>query len=68
MIKKPHTEDEYRAVVDFRLLNKYLAHDPYPLPKINELITSLGPIGNNTYFSVLDLLWGFYHIELNGRR
>jgi len=33
MIKKPHTIDEWRAVVDFRFLNKYLAHDPYPIAK-----------------------------------
>ena len=55
---------EWRAVVDFRQLNKFLAHDPYPLPKINELITSLGKIGKSTFFSALDLLWGFFHIEL----
>ena len=56
---------EWRAVVDFRYLNKFLAHDPYYLPKINELITSLGPIGDQTFFSALDLLWGFFHIELH---
>ena len=55
---------EWRVVVDFRRLNLYLAHDPYPLPKINELLTSLGRIGKSTFFSALDLLWGFFHIEL----
>ena len=56
---------EWRTVVDFRHLNKFLAHDPYNLPKINELLTSLGNITANTYFSALDLLWGFFHIELH---
>ena len=56
---------EWRTVVDFRRLNEFLAHDPYLLPKINELLTSLGPISKKTFFSALDLLWGFFHIELN---
>jgi len=35
-------------------------------PRLMNYITSLGPVGENTSFlPVLDLLWGFYHIELN---
>ena len=65
MVRKKN--GEWRAVVDFRKLNLYLAHDPYALPKINELLTSLGPIGKDTFFTALDLLWGFFHIELHER-
>ena len=56
---------EWRTVVDFRDLNKFLAHDPYLLPKINEMLTSLGPINQKTFFTALDLLWGFFHIEIH---
>lgn len=55
------TEKRWRLVVDFRQLNKKLVRDVYPIPRIDDAIDELG---NNRYFSVLDLLQGFFQISL----
>jgi transposase InsO family protein len=60
----PKKDGGYRLVVDFRRLNQYVVTDPFPLPRIAQIIESLGKA---KYFSVIDLLWGFYNLELDPR-
>lgn len=55
-------EKKWRIVIDFRLLNKKLKDDKFPLPNINEILDSLS---GAMYFSHLDLSQGYYQIELD---
>lgn len=52
---------KWRIVVDYRLLNKNLEDDKFPLPNITEILDSLG---GAVYFSHLDLSQGYYQVEL----
>jgi len=52
----------FRLVVDFRNLNKAVITDPHPLPRIPQMLEALGAA---LYFTVLDLLHGFYNLEIN---
>ncbi len=60
----PKKDGGYRLVVDFRRLNQFVVTDLFPLPRISQIIESLGKA---KYFSVIDLLWGFYNLELDPR-
>lgn len=53
---------KWRLCVDYRLLNKKLIPDKFPLPRIEEIIDSLG---NAKHFSVMDLQSGFHQIPLD---
>lgn len=53
---------EYRIVVDYRNLNKYLEEDKFPLPNINDILDNLG---NARYFTCLDLSQGYYQLSLS---
>lgn len=55
-------ERRWRLVVDFRKVNEKLMGDRYPLPKVSDILDSLG---SAIYFCVLDLLSGFHQIELH---
>lgn len=46
--------------VDYRVLNKVIAHDNYPLP----IEDQLEALNNKKYFSTLDLKDGFHHISV----
>ena len=50
-----------RFCVDYRRLNKITENDSYPMPRIDEILDSLG---NAKIFSKMDIKWGFYNIEL----
>lgn len=52
---------KYRMVIDYRKLNQITIADKYPIPEINEVLTNLG---ENKYFSVLDLKSGFHQIHI----
>jgi len=54
-------EKKYRLVIDYRKLNKVTISDRYPIPEIGEIIAQLG---DNKFFSILDLKVGFYQIPL----
>ena len=58
---------KWRVVIDFRLVNKQLRDDKFPLPCIDQILDSLS---GAMYFSHLDLSQGYYQIELepNSRR
>lgn len=53
---------KWRLCVDYRLLNKKLIPDKHPLPRIDEILDSLG---RARYFSVMDLHAGYHQINLD---
>lgn len=53
---------KYRLCIDFRQLNKKLIPDKFPLPRIDEILDSLG---RTIYFSKLDLYSGFWQVPLD---
>lgn len=61
--KKPDSagNKQYRVVTDYRKLNAVTIADTYPIPDITEVLAQLG---NNKFFSVLDLKSGFHQIPL----
>lgn len=61
--KKPDAagNKQYRVVTDYRKLNAVTVADKYPIPDITEVLSQLG---NNQFFSVLDLKSGFHQIPL----
>lgn len=52
-------EKKYRVVIDYRKLNTVTVPDRYPIPEINEVLSQLG---ENKFFTVLDLKSGFHKI------
>lgn len=54
-------EKKYRMVIDYRKLNKITTSDKYPIPEINEVLSNLG---NNKWFTIIDLKSGFHQIPL----
>lgn len=52
---------QWRMVIDYRLLNREIEDDKFPLPNITEIIDSLS---GAVYFSHLDLAQGYHQIEL----
>jgi transposase InsO family protein len=59
MVQKPG--GGLRFCIDYRNLNKITESDSYPMPRIDEILDSLG---GATIFSKIDLQWGFYNIEM----
>lgn len=53
---------KWRLCVDFRMLNRKLIPDKHPLPRMDDILDSLG---RAKYFSVIDLQSGFHQIPLN---
>lgn len=62
--KKPDKNGvkKFRVVLDYRLLNKQIKDDKFPLPNITEILDSLS---GAMYFSHLDLAQGYYQLELH---
>src|SRR3954464_15063160 len=50
-----------RFCVDFRQLNSVTNRDSYPLPRIDDLIDT---VGNATWFSSLDLASGYWQVQV----
>ena len=48
--------------MDYRKLNKITKCDAYPLPRIDEILDSLGKA---KYFTSLDLASGYWQVEMN---
>lgn len=53
---------KWRMCVDYRMLNKKLVPDKFPLPRIDDILDGLG---RAKYFSVMDLQSGFHQIPLD---
>ncbi len=51
----------YRLTLDYRQMNKHLIADPFPIPKIDELLEEFQGV---EYFSTLDLHWGFFQVRV----
>lgn len=54
-------QKKFRIVIDYRKLNEQTTPDRYPIPEINDVLPQLG---QNKFFSVLDLKSGFHQIPL----
>lgn len=54
-------EKKHRLVIDYRKLNSICIADKYPIPEINEVLANLG---QNQFFSIIDLKSGFHQIPL----
>lgn len=59
--KSTNGERKYRMVIDYRQLNRKVATDKFPLPRIEEIFDNLGKA---IYFSVLDMASGFHQIKI----
>ncbi len=51
----------WRCVVDFRVLNKRLIKDDFPVPRMEDIFNELG---GAKYFSIIDTLNGFYQLRI----
>jgi hypothetical protein len=58
-VEKP--DGSYRVCIDFRKINEHILPDPFPLPKIDEILEKFHGM---QYFSSLDLYWGFYQVKV----
>ena len=52
----------WRFCVDYRKLNSVTQRDVYPIPRIDE---SLDALGGSQWFTTLDLLTGYWQVELS---
>ena len=52
-----------RVCVDYRGINKKTIPDCYPIPRIDDLIDTVGRCGGKI-FSTLDLMKGYHHIKM----
>ena len=56
MVRKKDTTD-LRMCIDFRPLNKEMIVENYPIPRIDEILETLGKA---KYFTKLDIKFGFW--------
>ena len=58
----PKKDGKLRFCVDYRRLNAITKKDVYPLPRIDDILDTLG---KTKYFSSLDLCLGYWQVELD---
>ena len=58
----PKKDGTVRFCIDYRRLNAVSRKDVYPLPRIEDILSTLGEA---KYFTTLDLATGFWQIELD---
>lgn len=61
LVPKKGDGSKWRMCIDYRMVNRKLIADKYPLPRIEEILDSLG---RSKFFSVLDLQSGFHQIPI----
>ena len=61
IILVPKKDGSKRLCVDFRRLNKVTKADPYPIPRVDELIDR---IGHAQYITALDLTKGYWQVPV----
>lgn len=63
LVPKKSTDGKpnWRLVIDYRDVNKKIIPDKYPLPRISDILDSLGRC---KFFSIIDLQSAFHQIEL----
>ena len=54
-------EKKWRLVIDYRKVNDKTVGDAYPLPDVMEILDQLS---QSTYFSCIDMVMGYHHIEV----
>src|SRR3954466_5718458 len=54
-----------RGVVDFRKLNNLIVKDGYPMPRIDNILTSMGT--SPKFYSIMDMFSGFHQFWLTDR-
>jgi hypothetical protein len=59
LVGKP--DGSYRMCIDYRKLNKHVITDPFPLPRIDQILEELG---GSKFFTCFDLLNRFYNLEI----
>ena len=59
----PKKDGQLHFCVDYRKLNSVTKKDQYPLPRIEDILDTLGGM---RYFSTLDLASGYWQIEMSG--
>ena len=58
----PKKDGSMRFCVDFRRLNSITRKDVYPLPRVDDILDTLG---NAQYFTTLDLASGYWQVPLD---
>ncbi|CAL9704267.1 unnamed protein product [Knipowitschia caucasica] len=58
----PKKDDSLRFCIDFRYLNSVSLCDPYPMPRIDELVER---VGKAKYITTLDLSKGYWQVALS---
>lgn len=58
----PKEDGSLRLCTDYRRVNAVTLPDAYPIPRIDDLVDS---VGQSTYISKIDLLKGYYQIKLS---
>ena len=61
MVIVPKRDGTHRICIDYRMLNKALVKDSYPLPRIEDIFATLG---KSNLFSTLDLKSGYHQISI----
>ena len=58
----PKMDSTWRLCVDFRKLNEVSKPDPFPMPRVDELLDT---IGNSRYITTLDLSKGYWQLPMS---
>ena len=61
IILVPKPDDKWRLCVDYRRLNRVTVPDPFPMPRIDEM---LDRIGGAKYISTVDLTKGYWQVPV----